>query len=382
MRLKRNERLVYVLEAALAAVSLLFTLFLFHLPLSIKAYCLVVALGVILMAALFMFGYHRDKHYLRPYISRIVLSCIMLVVIICFPLGLLLGYTHSSFSLKLGDFVGAFLPIMLLSIETELLRYVIFRSYFRRKIPVVIFTTIVIVMNILMALNATSFVGSEATFIAICTAFLPIIATELLCSYLCLSVGLQPALIYKMAARLYLYVLPFLPNLGHFLYAVVAIALPALIYLLTHNLQQANLKDQKRIRYRNRFIISVPIIAILLAIVCLVSGIFKHQIIAVASDSMRPTFVRGDAVILEKCSASDIHENDILVFKHEGIIVTHRVVQIDTKNNRLQFTTKGDHNEENDSFVTGESQVIGRVVIINKYIGFPTVWLSELFKAK
>ena len=89
-----------------------------------------------------------------------------------------------------------------------------------------------------------------------------------------------------------------------------------------------------------------------------------------------------DAVILEKCSASDIHENDILVFKHEGIIVTHRVVQIDTKNNRLQFTTKGDHNEENDSFVTGESQVIGRVVIINKYIGFPTVWLSELFKAK
>jgi hypothetical protein len=72
MRLKRNERLVYVLEAAIAAVSLLFTLFLFHLPLGIKAYCLVVALGVILMAALFMFGYHRDKHYLRPFLCYCV----------------------------------------------------------------------------------------------------------------------------------------------------------------------------------------------------------------------------------------------------------------------------------------------------------------------
>jgi signal peptidase len=75
-----------------------------------------------------------------------------------------------------------------------------------------------------------------------------------------------------------------------------------------------------------------------------------------------------------------IKEGDILVFKHEGIIVTHRVVEIKQEDGHYQFTTQGDNNDQPDAFPSNESHVIGRVVIINKYIGFPTVWLSELFK--
>lgn len=382
MRIKRNERLIYVLEAAFAAAILFFALFLLSLSSGAKACYLVVVLGALLAASFCMLGYRRDKHYLRSYASRIVAACAMLAAIICFSLGLLLGFTRSSFSLEPSHILWTFLPLLLVAIETELLRYVIFASYCRHRTSVVIFTTITIAMNVIMALNATSFAGSEAIFITICTAFLPVIATELLCSYLCSEVGLQPALVYKLIARLYPFVLPILPNLGHFLYAVVALVLPTMIFLFTRNLNLTNRKDQERIRRRNRIIITAPIVVVLLAIVCLVAGIFKHQIIAVASESMTPIFMRGDAVILEKCPAADIRKDDILVFKHDGIIITHRVVQIETKDGHLQFTTRGDHNKKNDSFVTGETQVIGRVVIINKYIGFPTVWLSELFKAK
>ena len=237
-------------------------------------------------------------------------------------------------------------------------------------------------MNILLVLSATSFVSFEATYITLCTAFLPIIATELLCSYLCLNAGLQPALIYKLIARLYPFVLPFLPNLGHFLYAVVALTLPALIFLLTRNLLLGNLKNQGRIKRRNRVIVAVPIVIAFVVVISLVSGIFKYQIIAIASDSMIPTFERGDAVILEKCPAVDIKEDDILIFKHEGIVVTHRVVRTRKNGNSRQFITRGDHNENEDPFVVEESQVVGRVLIINKFIGFPTVWLNELFRTK
>lgn len=382
MHVRRNERLIYAIEVALALVVAILWATTPQYSFTVKAYCLAFMLGAILIVSLVLLGYRRDKYYLRAYVSRLVISCALMVAIICFALGLLLGYTHSSFPKTASELFGIFLPTALVVVETEILRHVIFRPYCRHKTNVAIFTTITVIMNILLVLSATSFVSFEATYITLCTAFLPIIATELLCSYLCLNAGLQPALIYKLIARLYPFVLPFLPNLGHFLYAVVALMLPALIFLLTRNLLLGNLKNQGRIKRRNRVIVAVPIVIAFVVVISLVSGIFKYQIIAIASDSMIPTFERGDAVILEKCPAVDIKEDDILIFKHEGIVITHRVVHTRKNGNSRQFITRGDHNENEDPFVVEESQVVGRVLIINKFIGFPTVWLNELFRTK
>jgi signal peptidase len=94
---------------------------------------------------------------------------------------------------------------------------------------------------------------------------------------------------------------------------------------------------------------------------------------------MRPVYARGDAVLFEKVNASDIAKDDILVFRREGIIVTHRVVSIESRNNTLFFITRGDNNEKPDDFETSADQVLGRVVMIGHYIGLPTLWINELF---
>ncbi|MBQ9684634.1 signal peptidase I [Candidatus Saccharibacteria bacterium] len=357
-------------------------MFLYSFTSSIKSYYLAAVLGVLLVVAIAQFGLHRDKHYLKNYVSRIVVACLMVTFIVSFGLGLFLNFTHSSFSLNPHVILSGFLPALLISCEAEVFQYVIFHSYFRNLRPVAIYVVAIAAANILISTNFSSFASPEAVFITICTIILPVLATESLCGYLRYKIGLRPALIYKLSVRLYPFVLPILPNLGPFIYAVMAISLPAAIFLFTYNLHVANRKDQKRIRRRNQMIITTSIVFVLLAVVILVSGIFKYQIIAIASNSMNPTFARGDAVVLEKTSADKIVENDILVFKHEGIIITHRVTQIYTENDRLYFVTKGDNNEEVDAFRTDESQVVGRVVIINKFIGYPTVWLSELFKTE
>ena len=382
MRIKRNEKQVYVLEAVFAVAVIVLALFLFILTPSIKAYYLVLVLGVLLTAAICMFGYHRDKHYLKSYVSRIVISCVLMTIIVCFALGLLLDFTYSSFSLDIGHVFSNFIPILLISIATEVLRYVIFHTYYRKRTPVVIFTIITIVMNIVLVANPSTFADYESIFITICSTILPIIATEMLCSYLCYKIGLRPALVYKLCARLYPFVLPILPNLGTFIYAVTAIILPTMIFLFTNNLHLANRKDQRRIQKRNQLITTIPIVIVLLVVVALVAGIFKHQIIAIASDSMKPTFTRGDAVLVEKTTPDKIREDDILVFKHEGIIVTHRVKKIIADDDALRFITQGDNQEDVDAFTTEEHQVIGRVVGINRYIGYPTVWLNDLFKTE
>ena len=150
MRIKRNEKQVYVLEAVFAVAVIVLALFLFTLTPSIKAYYLVLVLGVLLTAAICMFGYHRDKHYLKSYVSRIVISCVLMTIIVCFGLGLLLNFTHSSFSLNVAHIFSNFMPIFLISIATEVFRYVIFHTYYRKLHPVVIFTIITIVMNIVL----------------------------------------------------------------------------------------------------------------------------------------------------------------------------------------------------------------------------------------
>ena len=382
MRIYQNERRVYILEAIYVVATLVLALLLFRQQFVAKVYFAALVICALCALAIWVFGYHRDKHYLRSYATRIIVSCLLLAAIVSYMLGLILGYTYSSFSLDIGQIACGLLPVALVSAGTEMLRYLVFRAYYRKTLPVVIFTTITIIMNVLLVTNVGSFTNAETIFITICSCILPIMATEAICSYLCLTIGLQPALTYKLPVRLYLYVLPILPNLGTFIYAVTALVLPASIFVLTSNLISVNREKQKLIGKRVKLIAIIPAVIAMLVIVSLVSGIFKHQIIAVASDSMRPTLSRGDAVIFEKTVADEINEDDILVFKHEGIIITHRVKTIRDDNGSLEFTTQGDANEEVDGFTTSESQVLGRVVSINKYIGFPTVWLNEFLKAE
>jgi signal peptidase len=169
------------------------------------------------------------------------------------------------------------------------------------------------------------------------------------------------------------------PDLGDYIHAVANIILPFVIYVVTNNSLRYYEKDKKQLRSINYRIITIPVLVIGIVLTILVSGIFSLQLIAVGSDSMRPVFSRGDAVLFEKVSASEIAKDDILVFRREGVIVTHRVVSIESRSGMLYFTTRGDANDSNDNFETSSEQVLGRVIMAGKYIGYPTVWLNEIF---
>ena len=75
-----------------------------------------------------------------------------------------------------------------------------------------------------------------------------------------------------------------------------------------------------------------------------------------------------------------MQKGDILVFRHDSIIVTHRIVDIKKKNDTYYFTTKGDNNEDVDGYTSTSDQVIGKVDYVIKYIGFPTILVNELFE--
>ena len=177
-----------------------------------------------------------------------------------------------------------------------------------------------------------------------------------------------------------MFIIPIIPNLGDYLLSFVKILTPFIIFFIVNKAMLEDKKNKKVVSKNTFKIFSIPIIISLIILVVLVSGIFRNRLIAIASNSMAPNYYRGDAVIYEKIKPEDLKKGDILVFKHNDIIITHRIVDIKVKRGVRHFTTKGDANENSDVYTSTDDNVVGKVDFAIKYIGFPTVLINELFE--
>ena len=99
---------------------------------------------------------------------------------------------------------------------------------------------------------------------------------------------------------------------------------------------------------------------------------------------MTPNVNKGDAVIVEKLDIDEIKKikiGEILVFKKEGKIIVHRVVQKNKiTEDEYYFYTKGDNNNSYDGYPISIDNIIGVVKARIKFIGYPTVLLNEILE--
>lgn len=95
-------------------------------------------------------------------------------------------------------------------------------------------------------------------------------------------------------------------------------------------------------------------------------GIYMFNIV---SESMEPTLNVNDVVIVQKCDISKLKKDDIITFKQEGRIISHRIIDITEERGIIKFTTKGDNNEIPDLDKVEASQVYGKVLFSMKRVG-------------
>ena len=101
-------------------------------------------------------------------------------------------------------------------------------------------------------------------------------------------------------------------------------------------------------------------------------------IVAVESNSMVPTFQKGDILALVGVSGDDLQVGDIIVFDppNRDIAVVHRIVAI---NDDGTFQTKGDANSGQLPYEKriSESSIHGKVVLILPYLGWVKISITE-----
>ena len=110
-----------------------------------------------------------------------------------------------------------------------------------------------------------------------------------------------------------------------------------------------------------------------------VSDIAGFTPLAVQSDSMAPTFNKGDLIIIQKCDTSKLEVGDIVTFHtiidNEYALNTHRIAAIDEVNGMRSFTTKGDNNDVADTHII--SDIVGKYVFALPQMGKVMDFLSS-----
>ncbi len=107
----------------------------------------------------------------------------------------------------------------------------------------------------------------------------------------------------------------------------------------------------------------VGIIMILFVIVCLLPAfipkIMGREVFTVVSGSMEPEIPVGSLVIIKKADPLKIQEGDVIAFRREGTVITHRVVE--NQKDLRQFITKGDANELADMQPASYTNLVGKM---------------------
>lgn len=127
-------------------------------------------------------------------------------------------------------------------------------------------------------------------------------------------------------------------------------------------------QDRRRvIRKRLRLLATVSLLSTVCPIVF--SLVASRTAFVVISDSMSPLIVAGD-LVLTRPVTRELSVGALVVFKSPlGGFEVHRVVDI-ISSQRTFYLTKGDANEEADSFLIPQDSVIGEVSYVLPKLGF------------
>lgn len=306
----------------------------------------------------------------------------ILYIIIYFLLGLIVGYEYSPYSRNILSIIKNIISLILVIPFQEKVRSILI-SYSENKNKYFIIITVLFALINLNYNSLFSIKYYSELFKFLFSNIILLIAQQLLYTYISKKCGYKSILSFILPIEISFLLTPIFPKLDWFLNCIFHMIFYLMIYIEIK--KECNVTDNTH-RYKPvSFITCIPFIIIIIIFICFVMGVFKYRPVAVMSNSMVPIFQRGDIVIVKKINEENLHLlriNDIIEYRLDNYIVIHKIVNIEEENDMLYFKTKGDNNNAPDVKYVKENQVIGIVKLVIPKLGYPTVWLSELFQKK
>ncbi len=331
-------------------------------------------------------GYIRISKNNLYYIYMIIIS--ILQIIVTFYIGFFKGFVKSPYN---RDIISILKNIFIQAIPIvgiEFTRALITNRNKDNKVLIAFVTLILILLEIKYNVFVNLYSNKKLFFEYNCSIILPLIACNILYTYLTLKVSFLLPLIHRIFSVVYVSLSPIFPDVDWFILGTINILSDILIYILFKYkytiMQKKKSKNRNRQNTHNK-VSYVVTLTFCITLVCFMLGVFKYEPITILSNSMFPSFCRGDVVIYRKISNDElrnIHVGSIIIYNIKEQNIAHRVVDIVKENGTILYKTKGDYNNVSDTNLVRIEQIKGICEFHIKYIGYPSVWLHDYFNSE
>ena len=370
---------LYALEILLI-LSLFFALFALNIE---KKLIVMIILIVATALSFIMLSRKKEKSIFERHVSILMLIFAVIYLGFFYLLGLYYGFVRTKYLFTLGNIIKIIIPTAVIIVLSELLRKTLLSQNGNitvkgRKInfsQTLIFLGMTLI-DLVIYTGIYNLSNIDDFLMVIGFIFFASLSCNLLYNYISRRFGYLPIIIFRLITCLYMYIIPVIPDVYVFMRTFLRMLYPFLIYII---LEKTYSKSFYRERKRDTYINGVLFIGVTL-LVMLISCQFKYGIIVIGSDSMTGTIDRGDAVIFERYDGQLLNAGQIIIFEFNDIKTVHRIIDKQSVNGEIRYTTKGDFNKKEDTGYRKADNINGVVKLKIKYIGLPTLWFRSLFE--
>ena len=243
-----------------------------------------------------IFGFEKDNHrYFKDIVFNIIIIY-LISFIIYYLLGLVIGFVKTETHYSIYGLTNFIIPYIIMIILKEYLRYQILNKSDKSKILITLSIILLVVFDVTNNIAGSTFKGKYNIFIFFATVLLPSISNNVVATYIAKKVGYKPNILWLLIAGLYYSLLPIVPNSGVYIGSMIRFLFPAVIAYNTYNFfvkreKNVPLRENKKSKY-----LSVTLLAAFVAVlVYFTSGYFRFHAIAIATGSMTPNILKGEA---------------------------------------------------------------------------------------
>ena len=367
---------------ALEVVMILVLIISFFLPFLFSDYKYLIFLLLAGTAVYFIVGIDITKGPRSGPIFKNLLIYLMILFLIMYLSGLFIGFNRTIYSFSVTNFIKNILPATVIILVCELLRYQFIQKSNNDRVVIILSYILFVLFDICVGYYNYDLTQTDQIYEFIGLVVLASLTRNILMTIFDIKTDYTNAVEYRIVMELYIYLVPIVPALGPYINSVILIIFPIILSFSTINNTKKKKTLDKPKDKRLADIAFVVAFVILSVLVLLNSGFIKYQTLVIGSNSMKVYMSRGDVVLIEKYNNREkdkLKKNDILVFKYDNKIITHRIIDIIERDNAKYYVTKGDNNNSKDEGVRDASSVIGVVKLRIKKIGLPSIWINELF---
>lgn len=367
-----DRKKLYIVSA-MYALSLFLVLF-FHGKLACNV-CLAVV-SVLSASVCALYVKKRQAFDLRRKdVAFISALTAIAAILILYLLGLRFGFYKTGITVR--TFYEYIIPITVTVISVEIFRSILLSQ--KSRVIRILSYFLFAFSDILLFAEENPF-SSVASFMSLLgLAILPAFTSGLLYYIVSFRYGAYAVIPYRLIMALYPHILPFGVAIPRAIYCFIRIVFPVLMAVYIYSLFKKRVMLASRKRTKFSTVLSVVCVVLMFIGIAFVADMFTYRPIVVASDSMRDELSRGDLTVYKAYDGQYIQNGDVILFKRGKSTIIHRVVKMKKINGVIRYYTKGDANEGIDSGYITDEDIVGIATMKIKYIGYPTVWLYDMF---